>query len=447
MRAARPGLMVLLAIGGCGDSSGATQAGEGSTTGAVSSGSGDSEAQTPTTSGEATEGTDGPAPVCVSDGPPTVKWKHTGEELPRDLRAIAVDGAGDTVIVGQGGPMDNDVFVQLYDPSGAPLWSDVYAGTQGLYDRALDVVVDGAGFLHVLVNETVFSLSGQGLSTSDRRLVILRYAPDGTHVWRWEREREPVEPGGSYDVDGHLGVDGETVYLFEEKYGDPPIVIALDGAGNVLSEAVLALPDNVTADRRALGADGVVYLAGNIDDGQTGHLMWLGRFASDGSLAWRQTFGSPKQDRVEALTAGREGEVYVAHTLAPKPGQIEHHLRRIDDDGELAWSVLLPLAAEFDAGIGDAALDCDGSPLLVGSIGKPAEPGSAWDHHMDLWAARYGTDGALGWTFELETGMTYHYGGLGRIAVAPGGDFVAFGSYMGEDGANYVPWLGRLSGD
>jgi outer membrane protein assembly factor BamB len=342
-----------------------------------------------------------------------------------------------------------DAFVQVRDAAGAPLWSDVYAGTRGLRDTALDVAVDAAGFIHVLVQEQVLAVFGEAYASVDARLVVLRYAPDGARVWRWERAREPVEPGGYYDPGGRLGIDGDTIRLLEQVFNEPSVAIALDAAGNLLAEATLAEPNNLTVEQRAFGPDGAVYLAGNLDDSQGGHPMWVGRFAvADGSLVWSDTFGSPKQDNVTTLTPGRDGEVYLAHTASTEsiPPDAEYYLRRHDSDGALAWSTLLPVSGAGTPSIPGGALHCDGSPLLAGGIARPPGPDLGWDNRLDIWVARYQTDGTPRWTFELELGPPFSHGAAGRIVGTAQGDVLIVGSHLGDDGSTDVQWLRRLTG-
>lgn len=451
MRPAHPGLMVLLVLG-CGDAGGIASetthepSSSSSTAGPTSTGStadgSTSSTGDPTTTTTTT--TEDPPPACTPDGPGGVlKWQRSGAELPGFVTGVATNAAAETIIVGviDHPDDDSDSYLQLHDATGAPLWSDIYAGTHGLGERPLGVAVDPAGFIHVLVKERVFELQHWNWTSTDDRLVILRYAPDGTHVWRWEREREPIAPDSYYDPTGHLGLADDRILLLEAAYDQPTVLIALDTAGKVVSEASLAVPGNLAVEQRALGPDSSVYLAGNLDDGNGGPSMWLGRFAADGSLAWGEAFGSPKQDQVHALTAGRDGEVYLAHTTS-MPGESEFLLRRHDSDGALAWTAVLPITDTYVPSAPGGGLHCDGSPLLAGAIGRPLD--QPWDSSTNPWAARHQGDGAPVWTFALALEPPLSHGEATRIAGSPDGDVIVAGAY--QDQTIPVPWLARLSG-
>ena len=442
MRPVHAGLIVLFAVA-CGDADLAptSETGDPSNTSTTTT---DPTTTDPTTGDD----TEAPPPVCLPDSPggTFLNWKRSGDELPGFIGAVASNAAADTIVVGTIKHPDapGDSYLQLYDASGDPLWSDIYAGTHGLEDQALDVAVDGAGFINVLVKERVQEVVTWNFTSTDDRLVILRYAPDGRHMWRWEREREPVVPGGYYDPTGRLGIaDDGRILLLESSYEEPTVLIALDSAGNLLTQSLLATPADVTADQRAIGPDGSVYLAGNIEDGIGGHPMWIARFAADGSLAWSETFGTPKQDAALALTAGRDGEVYLAHT-AKMPGHTDYVLRRHDPDGALAWTAILPLTDTYAPTVPGSGLHCDGSPLLAGGIGRLQGPDDAWPG-KNLWAARYQADGAPTWTFEQVFDLPVIESEASRIAGAADGDVIVAGSYL--FGEVDVPWLGHLSSD
>lgn len=414
-----------------------------SSTGSTTTGDAPTTGDASTTS-DATTGDEPEQPAdCLIGDELQAAWTRSGDELPGFIGAVASTPWADTAIVGgiQSG-IHSDVSVMLLDPAGATVWMDVYKGANGLDDVVLDVAVDGGGFLSVLIRERVFEVLGEDFASTDDRLVILRYAPDGAHVWRWERTREPVMPGGVYTPSGILGIVGDRTLLLEFTFDDPDVVITLDSAGEVLGETTIVDVPTLSVDKRAFGRGGEVYMAGNLDDGQGNHPLWIGGFAVDGSLAWFDISGG-QIDRARALVAGKDGEIYVVRSTN-KSGADEYRLQRYDSTGGSAWTGLLPVVGD-DGSVGNAGLRCDGSPLVAGGIDRPAGPDLLWDNRVDLWLGSFAVDGAPGWTFEHEFGPPYSHGYAGRIAGVADGDVIVSGSRLDDEGSGSLPWLARLT--
>ncbi|WAS95185.1 hypothetical protein [Nannocystis punicea] len=427
-------LSLLVACGGAG--------GESETDGSSGTSSGsDTEEPTdgPPTSSSGDPTGDEPAPACTpGDEPGALEWSQSAAALPGFVPSLAA-GPEDSVVLAGHAP-GNDAFVELRDAQGAKVWSDVYAGVHGLDDVALDVAVDSKGFVHVLVREVILHAVAEMMETFDARLVVLRYAPDGAHVWRWEHERAPVEPWGSYSPEGRLAAAGESIVVLEWAYNQPFQHVRLDAFGNVQAEVTLAVPDNSYRVRFDVGADGSVALADTLESPER---LWVGRFDAHGAPAWSVEFEGDEL-KPGSVFAAADGGAYLAGSLDANPG-LSFSLRKFAGDGAVEWSQGLPVEGADDLRFG-GALRCDGALLLVGGTDKPPQPDNEWGQRRDLWAGLMGPDGALLWSFEHEFGPPFSWGDGNAAAFTSGGAAVVSGSFLGEDGANYQPWLGRFSG-
>ncbi|MCY0987054.1 hypothetical protein OV203_18770 [Nannocystis sp. ILAH1] len=413
-------------------STGAASTGEESTVDASTGEASTGEASAGST-GEASTG-DLPAPTCEpGDGGGVLVWSQSEAQLPGFMPALA-GGADDSVVLaGQTGVGDDgDAFVELRDAQGATLWSDLYAGVNGLQDRAVDVAVDPAGFIHVLVAESILAVEGEQMGTYDGRLVVLRYAPDGAHVWRWEHERPPAAPWTSYSPGGKLAVDGQAIFVVEHAFDGPFEHVRLDAFGNVLGETTLAVPAWLHYNSRYdLGPDGSVVIAARVGDPDR---LWVGRFDDQGASSWSLDF-EDEDSHPDSVLVGEDGAAYVLGSLNENPGVLS--VRKFSGDGSVAWTQPLPDASLQGIRFG-GAIRPDGALLLLGGNKQSGQ-------RMDLWAGMMAAEGALLWTFEHEFGPPHSWGDGNTAAFTSSGAVVVSGSFDGEGGKSQ-PWLGRLCG-
>ncbi len=363
---------------------------------------------------------------CEDDGREAgaLEWDH--QEGLIEVVDLATSPAGDIARVGRWNNLE------VFDRDGRLRWGETYHGA-GIEKNTLplDLAVDGAGFIHVLVYETILHvLGGNEFSdiglTRDARLVV-RYAPDGAHEWRWVRERPPVEPFEQYSPSGGLGVADGSLLLLEMALDEPTVVIALDRSGVVVAETELAVPyaGAYGGWLHDFDPDGDVYLGGRTPGG----LSWLGRFARDGSLAWHHEFTDTpdvSESEMMAVVAGAEDDVYAAWTHYDGPS-IESHVRRLGTGGELLWTDMLPGVRVHD-GARVLAAGCESAVAFSGDVMGPFV--------FTLWVGAYSAEGARTWSYLRASDE----GASGqRIAVAHDGDVIVSGN-IGS-----YPWLGRLA--
>lgn len=376
-----------------------------------------------------------PPPSCDVEGQGGhLGWSLLQDALPGEIMALAATPDGHVVVTGTALDHHADAYVQVRDRTGALIWSDLYVGTHGLDDIPLDVTVDDEGFIHVLVLETIAEIFTGDYVESTERLVVLRYAPDGTHVWRLERPSVgPDSPTGAY---GSLASFANTTILIEgigngsSSFREQ--LLTLDRLGNIQSTALFDLPGY---GRHAIGADGSHCFAGESHSGGEG--VFVRCYTADGVMRWSRFEWST--DRVVAFVMGRAGEVYLGR-LNYASGTFR--LLRYDRDGVLAWYRSLPSfgpgASDFDV-----AVRCDGSLLLIGSMDEKTSNGST----VQPWVARYDTQGDLLWSFQHEFGPPDHIAYGHRIIGTPSGDAVIIADYPlhYENYTTWGTWLAYVS--
>ncbi|MCR9159511.1 MAG: hypothetical protein ACE37F_22600 [Nannocystaceae bacterium] len=374
--------------------------------------------------------------------------RATADDLPAAARAVDVTAEGDVVLAAtRRGPEGRagTLTVQQRGPDGELRWTREEDGELGLGVEALGVAVDSAGFVNVLAIETVLYVLGESDATFDGRLVVLRYGPDGARVWRWVREREPIEPWGQFRPTGILAVDGDDVRVLETVDNEPVVALRLDRFGNLVSEHELEVPTGLPVYRMVatFGAASSVYLAANDDDGLGNHPVWVGSFDEHGEPGWTQRFGSLDDDP-RALVPAPGGGVYLAYATRDA-GASSQQLRRYGPDGTELWTTTLA-TSDSDGGVAAGTIDCAGQVVLTGGLSAPASAELEWNMRSDLWVAGFDPDGTELWSTTFEFGPPFSFGSGSAVAVTLEGDVVVSGSYLGDAGSDYEPWLGWFSG-
>jgi hypothetical protein len=321
----------------------------------------------------------------------------------------------------------NVARIQVRDHTGAVVWSEDERGERGLGASAIDVGVDAEGFVHALVQETVTSVLSENGATFDSRLVVLRYGPDGSHRWRWERDHPPAEPWQAYSPTGVLSLDEGSSRVVAMAFDEPIVSIELDRFGNVIEEHPLDAPEDLSTYDARVSLAGARTCVVSSRDSSNG-AVWVGSFDEHGALVWADEFGSNDDDPT-VVVAAADGGAYLSW-ITRLPNGRELQLRRYDADGAQIWT--LPLSP---SAVGNAwsagALDCAGNLLLAG------------ERHSDPWVAAFDPDGTELWTGTIVFDPPYSYGSANCVAATAEGEVVVVGSYYADP--DHVPWLGRFA--
>lgn len=201
-------------------------------------------------------------------------WGDFGTDV---ARSVAVDGAGNVIVVGSfegtvnlgGGDLtsagDEDIFIAKFNQYGTHLWSMSFGDTGG--DQGFDVAVDAVGAIYMTgYFDGTVEFGGASLVTAGGRdAFIVKFSSTGTHMWS-------MSYGSGYGNDeGHS--------------------VAVDGSGNV----VLAGEFGNTMN---FGGFNLVS-NGNSD-------LFLARFNTFGTLDWAESFGGAGYDSMAEVAAEKQ---------------------------------------------------------------------------------------------------------------------------------------------
>ena len=342
-------------------------------------------------------------------------WTDTmGGALQDDGYALAVDGGGNTVIVGDfRGSADFDpgagtyilnsvgsidAFIVKLDPSGALIWAVSVGGTRST--TASDVAVDASGDVYVIGSfdgETDFDPgAGQQLveSHGSTDVFLLRLDGDGNLVRAVTLGSEKSDDGEAVDVDwrGHIyitgsfedsmevGIDPNGGDIVLESEGDDDVfVIRYANQGELLRAWTLGGDDDDVGRDIVVDDNGNVYVAGDfegkidldpdLDDirRSKGHEdVFVAKYDDTADEKWGATFGGREEDVRPSISVDRAGNVYVTGSFEstadfdPSSGvyELSSHgeedifILRLNSAGVLNWaSAIGGLGADRGEGI------------------------------------------------------------------------------------------------
>ncbi len=307
-------------------------------------------------------------------------------------RAVAVDSAGDVVVVGS---TSGDTRIVKYSGrDGAVAWDQQPGVAQG-FDAAYGVALNASG--------DAFVFGTVALASVDLRVMKLAAA---TGNIAWSRtfdnggEETPagiaVDRGGNVviashflnarnDEDWHVaklaGATGATTWQRNIDSGrrDVAVGLALDGAGNAIVAGTTSASPSVDVIRTV-------------------------RFgAADGAIAWDKTFGSGGFSGAAAIRADSDGNAFVTGHAAVASGNDDIVTLKYTAGGVLAWqSRFAGTRAGLEAGRA-IALDSRGDVTVTGISYTEGQAGSdirtlKYDggNGGEMWSAAYRGGGAGG---------------------------------------------------
>ena len=301
-----------------------------------------------------------PAPTPVGPLLWTAQFGSVGNDV---AWSVAVDGEGDVYVAGG---MEDDAFLNKYDPDGSELWSVGFGSAKD--DAALSLAVDGEG--HVCVAGWTSGAVQGHASEGGQDAFLSKYDPEGAELWT--RQFGSIENDSAWGV----AVDGwGDVYVaglrggdgFLSKYGPKGMerwAIRFGSAGHDGAFGV------------AVDGEGNVYVAGTTGGDLPGQDAlgdldaFLIKYDSEGIELWTRQFGSHDEDVARSVAVDQEGDIYVAGlTRGALPGQAskgdkDAFLIKFDPEGEELWTLQLGSAEEDVAW--SVSVDGDGNVHVAG---------------------------------------------------------------------------------
>lgn len=389
----------------------------------------------------------GPEPVaCGSDGDEpggTLLWSDTrsryssGEFVVRTAIGSSGVVVAGTLAQPDGSFEETDVITELraWD-SGEVLWSDEYAGSAGHDETVTDVGIDHEGFVHVVLREVVARVQMEVGAAIDSRVVLLRYAPDGTRQWRYEVAREPLDGWDERYAWGWVGFGaaGE-IRLFATDRGSfsevESEVIELDRFGNEVRRYApdLGFPARGVVDA-TFDSEGRLHIVAS--DNAT----IVMQDDVDGSLRWTVVDNGADYTPL-GIDVAEDGTVHAYLGDYEDYANPIYFVATLDADGNVQEGIDIRSDGEP---IDRLAMHCSGDVLVAG-VGGLSEGEEGW---TDTYTQRRGPDGAVKWSHRVDTGTSDSRSGFQVLSASPGGDVVVAKRVVDANGG--ALWIGRYAG-
>jgi hypothetical protein len=270
-----------------------------------------------------------------------------------------------------------DVFICKYNSSGTRLWTRLFGSEE--IEQAWGITCDASGNVFV-TGYTMGSIDGLPyIANGD--IFLAKYDANGNRLWLRVWGTVNAEHGYSLATDeaGNVYVSGYTTgALYGSQMGNRDAFLAkFDAAGNQLWGRQFGTAEHDQAWGVAMGADGNVYLAGQVAgsiDGsphQGGLDVFLAKYNPSGTRLWLTQVGSTADD-------------WARGGLAVAPGGITYlsGITTGNLDGNINSGLTDAFAMKFIPGAPLEPTDAQASPSTVCSGGASqlsATPGTGGD--------------------------------------------------------------------
>ena len=388
------------------------------------------------------------ASVTVLGPPGDVVWTRQFGSSAFDLAAgVATDEDGNVFVagytsgalVGESAGSD-DAIVRAFDARGTTLWTRQF-GTAA-WDRAYGVAVDGSGNV-LVVGVTAGALAGSSLGYED--VFVRTYDRHGVALWTRQFGSTSTDVGTHVAADdaGTIAVVGYTHGpLAGHYYGSFDVFVrTYDAAGTEVWTRQFGTENADFAYAVAFDQTGNVVVAGStagsLASVNAGGLdAFVAKFDAEGTLLWRQQFGTPEDDVANAMIVDRAGNVVVAGFTAgaltgSNLGDRDVFVRKFDADGRVLWT------RQFGTGQADTAygvaVDGGDNVVVVGATAGALVGEHGGDD--DVFVRKFDADGQVLWTRQFGTAAAdAAYG----VAVDATGHVLVAGATAGRLGAEHV---------
>ncbi|MCW5942558.1 MAG: hypothetical protein KIS66_10025 [Fimbriimonadaceae bacterium] len=402
------------------------------------------------------------------------QWSATmdGGGLPDGAVDVVTDSVGNGVVAGsvQTAATNYDIVTRKYARDGSVLWTATYDGTAHLADAATAIAMDGAG------NVVVVGTTGVGASNLD--LVVLKYSKSGALQWSYvyggssggndAPESVTLDPatGDAWIAGAQNGLfsvwrvraNGTLDFLYVSTWTGASRRVRLDAAGNgyaignghlfggqdaltlvelgptgsVLATAQYNRPGAVSTAGQdlVLSPDGQITTVGAFQVNPLNYDALVARFDASLAVQWATVWSAPFWDALFRIERSPFGEFVAVGWATTSNAVFDVLALRLSDAGAIM------VADRWDAGAGlndypsDLALDPAGNPYLVGT----ATPSAGVSR---LFVRKY--DQGLGFV-EMPTVFGAGPAGNGgnRVAINRNGDVWVAGTL--SSGTEYPDW-------
>ena len=369
------------------------------------------------------------------------------------IQGTATFGKGETnqtVLISAGG---YDIFVARYNPDGTLAWAKSAGGTG--YDEGFGVTAypdDSVAITGYFSGTAIFNKGepsqAELISDGTYDIFIARYYTNGVLGWARRAGGSTDDAGrsvtalsdysavvagaytgtatfGKYETNETTLIAGGNSDIFIARYDLNGSLLWAKRAGGTSSEegrGITALSDDSTVVTGYYSGSLVTFGPGEANEtsyGTAGNLdIFVAQYNPNGTLAWAKRAGGTTGDYAKGITAISDNSTIVTgyftgtatfglsesnQTTLTAFSSYDIFIAHYNSDGTLAW-VKQAGGTGKDEGLSVAALS-DDSAVLTGYFSDTAKfaPGETNETTlvtfggMDIYVARYNTDGTLGW--------------------------------------------------
>ena len=361
--------------------------------------------------------------------------------------SITTDGNGNLYITGttngvlgvssSGG---YDAFIAKYDNDGGQVWLKQFGTSDS--DGVYSIVIDGNGNLYV--TGTTNGVLGES-NSGDYDAFIAKYDNDGGQVWLKQFGTSDTDRGHSIAIDGNgnLYVTGATNGVLGESNsgGYDAFIAKYDNDGGQVWLKQFGTSDYDEGNSITTDVSGNLYVVGafpgELNNGY--YDVFITKYDSNGGQVWLKQFGTSGSDAGVSIAIDVSGNLYVTGaTTGEFPGATNSNdsydvfIAKYDNDGKQVWVDQFG-TPDYDRG---DSITIDGSGnLYVTGVTKSILSGEINNGHLDVFVAKYGSDGSKIWVDQFGT-LDYDEGN--SITTDVSGNLYVVGKTAGTlpDGSN-----------
>ena len=244
-----------------------------------------------------------------------VVWtQQFGTNKDDHVRAVAVDAGGNVFVAGYtlgalsgSNAGNNDAFVRKYSSGGTAAWTRQFGTASD--DQASSAAVDASGNVYV---------AGKTIAPGTYNSFLQKYDASGNPLWS-QPFADAYTFSAAVDPNGYVLVAGLTDYSLSSPNAgiSDAFVRKYDNSGGVVWTRQFGTSANDYAYGVATDASGNVFVAGFTDGSLAGANLGsddalVRKFDSSGNVVWTQQFGTSARDSISAVSVDANGKVYVA---------------------------------------------------------------------------------------------------------------------------------------
>jgi uncharacterized delta-60 repeat protein len=310
-----------------------------------------------------------------------------------EAKDIALDAQGNIYVTGITyiGPVNFDIVVIKYNPSGVQQWAQIWGGAGNFNDISAGIYADISGNVYVCGNTEV--------TGTNSNYITLKYNTSGTLQWA-KQYNHPVNSsdyayfisgeGGNIYVTGTSSAPGTGTDMFTIKYnsGGDSLWTARYNGTNQINE----IPSGIACD-----ASGNAYVTCRTQGVSSGTDYMTIKYNAGGTEQWATRYTSPgnSQDIPEGLAIDGSGNVYVTGRVRINSSYNDFGTVKYNSTGVQQWfaSYNNSLADGDDYGY-DIAVDGAGNVYVTGNSQASGSDRDALtikynSSGNELWVARY----------------------------------------------------------